>query len=114
MARGWTHDPARHALAARGLKTTLQPPRITRSQLAERIRLEKRYGMSDEDLSFLYFQVEEAAYEEGGDRAGATALIQDPKWVESMADDVSRRYGKNLEEARRIKAYLVEICGIKK
>lgn len=122
MRRGWTHDPARHALAAKGVKTRLGKPlapRLTGSQIEFRSKMEKRFKLPPDLMELTYIEVENAAYEEGGgddldDQEGAKALIHDPKWFEAITGDLALRYGKDADEQRRIKDFLYHMYGIRK
>mgnify|MGYP001190317016 CR=1 FL=1 len=137
MPRGWPKQPARHALAAQGIKTTRGPPlgpairalgETVRQDYspAERDReaefdrkIEKRFNLPAETLKEIYFEVEIAAYDEGGgpdnqDRKGALALIHDPKWFEAISGDLARMYGKTEDDQKRITDFLYTMYHVRK
>lgn len=116
MRRGWTHDPARHALAAKGVKTRLGKPlapRLTGSQIEFRSQLEKRFKLAPDVMEDAYFEVEIAAVDEGGDENGAQALVHDSKWFETISGDISLRFGHDADEQRRIKEFLYYMYGVR-
>ena len=101
---GWRHDPARHALAARGIPTAI-PAQSIRARHVN-IGLTRKFQLSYPFMQDIYFMVEEDAFEEGGTADAAVALIDDPKWIENEAHDIALRYAGNPDENRRIQEFL--------
>lgn len=64
-------------------------------------------GLSCEEQRGIFFEVEEDAWIEAGDRKGALELVKDPKWIKGEVHDIAKRHrlitGKEFTDEQREK-----------
>lgn len=99
---GWFGESQRHSLASRGVKTGQKSRSMPRHPRPKPSTPEAYWQkVYDKDpLKFLYFEIEEDAYEEGKDEAGALLLMSDYHWVSDEVSDLMKKYNLTPETKR--------------
>jgi len=65
-------------------------------------------GLSCKEQRDIYFEVEEDAWNEAGDRRGAVELVKDPKWIEEEVHDIAKRRELTEEQKQKLQEFLTE------
>lgn len=93
-------------MAAKGVRTRI--PMRTRTLNS---MVKKRYKLPVDLAQDLYFMVENDAIEESGGpdvdyEAAATALINDPRWLDAEIEGIADHYAGDDDQRRRIREFL--------
>jgi hypothetical protein len=106
---GWRREPARHALAAKGVETGISRSESTKLLLPRADALRPKGSMIKSELKVRAAEdlVAMALQEENQDEEAAIDLLKDPKWFERSVDEVVRGHaGEDSARAKQLRTEL--------
>lgn len=106
--QGWRREPARHALASKGIETKMKKSASSRPLALPPEALKSRTAAISNDLKEAAIDVVLArALAEGGDKTKAIALIENDKWLEAEAKKIADREATGFMQRAALKQEII-------
>lgn len=113
-AQGWRREPARHALAAKGIETgrtknQIQERHPQKDMLPPAAKRVAVNGVPEQVKDNSVDRILEQALEEGGSKPEAILLLENDQWLESKATAISKEKASgDVIEQSKLKAEIIE------
>jgi len=103
---GWKREPARHALASKGIETKPKNVRSTAAKSLPRPLVVAK-PLSDESKESAVDKVLSTALDEAGSRDRAVELLEDHEWLDRTAQKIAESQTCDAQERVALKAEIV-------
>ena len=106
---GWRKEPARHALASKGIKTRQKNARSTSGKAQPRPLVVATLGTkpTEQAKESAVDKVLSTALDEAGSRDGAIELLEDHEWLDRTAQKIAESQTYDEQERVALKAEIV-------